>query len=427
MKTIANNLRINSRWPRSPVSEESFLLMLDSLLDSYASSLDCCSAITNSSSAYKASVASKEMKRNKDSSSSVFNQAFHVNSFYNFHDLFKKYFSGYNKKLKCKSYYMDKIKIILKDIVPVLNILSEYMGSVSNTFIYRNISIGTRDVSIINPAFNDDFLRLIKLNHTKIAGTFNVFNSILHKHYGVDDNVYGFIKDKNCVDNANYHLSNNPESIINIDINKFFNNCNISNMIKFNNLSVLDCIDVDKETLSCFKIAILSLLFYATHNSVFPTGSAHTPAMSNFLLVPIDIKIKEYVVNMNRNINSSIKYSRYADDITISSSSYRTDGKYVLNISVIKDIELILRSYGFYVNYKKTLIAGKRDRKVVNGIILDTQNNQLSFGSARKHGIKKELSDPSTDEARRVSLRHLLPYIRHINRKQFNYIKNGIL
>ena len=370
-------------------------------------------------------MASKNMKHIKDSSSSVFNHGFHIGNFYIFYNLFKKYFSGYNKNLKCKPYYLNKIKALLANIVPTLNILSEYMGSVSNTFIYRNISIGTRDVSIINPSINNEITDLIKLNHKKIADTFNLFNSILHKHYGVDGNIYGFIKDKSCLDNANYHLSNSPESLINIDINKFFNNCNISNMIKYQNLSILDCIDIDKDTLSCFKIGILSLLFYATHNSVFPTGSSHTPAMSNFLLTPIDVEINKYIANMNRSINSNIKYSRYADDITISSSSYKINSHYVLNINVVKDIERILRSYGFYINYKKTLIAGKRDRKSVNGIILDVQNNQLSFGSARKHDIKNQLNDPSVDDAQKLSLKYLLPYIKYINRKQFNYIKNG--
>ena len=114
--------------------------------------------------------------------------------------------------------------------------------------------------------------------------------------YNLTDNIYGFVDKRSCIHNANYHMGNIPESMINIDINKFFNNCTVIKLI--NNqvfLKTLSSFNVDSSMIKSLYFGILSLFAYLTHNSVFPTGANYTPVLSNIMFLHIDVEIKNYI------------------------------------------------------------------------------------------------------------------------------------
>lgn len=320
----------------------------------------------------------------------------------------------FNKKL-----YLNKIKNLSNTLFYLFNFLFEFFGSITNTFIYRNSKVKERVISIVNPRLNYEQKHATTFLFTKINIFFNSIYNILISNFSLEDNIYGFIKGKSCIDNANYHLSNNPESLINIDINKFFNNCSLLKIIKSNIFfDIYSFFKMPQFLHRSLCLGTYALLSFCTHNSIFPTGSSFTPVLSNIYMFFADIKIKQYLQSLS-NCNVNILYSRYVDDITISSNIQKLNNKNILSIETINHIEEIIRPYGLYVKYKKTTIAGKGDKKMVNNIILDLNNNKLSIGSKKKK-VLRHFMDTATDIS--PSMRGYLSYVSSIHSDEYNYI-----
>lgn len=359
------------------------------------------------------------------------NQCFNHNAdliyFFENYDRLSKAVTNYLSS-KCnfsKDIYLASIRSELIQLIPIFNALSEYLGSFSNTCVYRNVTVQGRVLSIIDRKMNQDHKYLIEYTHREMATFFNIYYSIFSKFYNVDTNVFGFVKGKSCIDNAKYHLANKPESIINTDVNKFFNNCTILKMLQSKVfLITLNNFKVPQEFINSFHVGIISLLFYATHNSVFPTGSIFTPVLSNLIFLNIDIEIQSYINSIVKQYDGadlSIRYSRYADDITVSSNAQKINNFNVLNIVVLKDIEKILNKYGFYIKYAKSKIGGKGDAKIVNGIVLDVEHNKLSVGADKKLHLKR-VKDNTPDIVKDPSYIGYMSYLKSVSPEQYNYI-----
>ncbi len=350
-----------------------------------------------------------------------------ISDFYKFSKEIEQYI-GYYKNTKNnfnKDIYLTKINYLFNKLTSVFNLLSEYIGSFSNTYLYRNITINNRVLSIIDPAMNENLLLIIEFSHHIILKFFtNFYNSFL-KFYDLEDHVYGFVGKKSCFHNATYHLNNKPESLINIDVNKFFNNCTIIKLINSNVfIKTLSNFDMRDSILKSFYFGIISLFCYLTHNSVFPTGASYTPVLSNLIFLFIDVEIKDYICSLNKKYgnNINIQYSRYADDITLSSNYQRINNINTLNITVIKHIENILNKYGFFLKYDKTKFFLKGDAKVVNGLILDIPNNKLSIGTDLKHELKNKLRNNPDALLTDKSYAGYISYVKGVSKKQYDYI-----
>ena len=344
------------------------------------------------------------------------------------YEIIMKNYKSYliTKNHKIKEMYLNNLIRESEKLNPVFNDLFEFLGSISNTFIFRNVTINDRVLSMINRGLPDATAKEIKQIHKYISRFFITYYRIYSTHYGLGDNVYGFVKNRSCVNNAQYHLANKPKSLINIDINKFFNNCTIIKAMKNRIFTdTIDLFDAPSAMKTSLNLGILSLLGYCTHNSVFPTGASFTPVLSNIMLLPIDVDIKSYIEQLAIKTESSIKYSRYADDISVSSNRTKINNNHVLNIDVIKSIESILNSYGFYVKYKKTLIAGPGDKKTINNIVLDVDNGRLSIGTDKKLMFKTILSGDESDDDEKDYVIANLPYIKDISIEQYNYIRKN--
>lgn len=91
---------------------------------------------------------------------------------------------------------------------------------------------------------------------------------------------------------------------------------------------------------------------------VLPQGSPCSPFISNLILIKLDHRIKEACDRFK------FSFSRYADDITISSKS-----KDILALSTIKKI---IRDEGFTVNINKVLYKRSSSRMEVTGLTINT-------------------------------------------------------
>jgi len=96
-----------------------------------------------------------------------------------------------------------------------------------------------------------------------------------------------------------------------------------------------------------------------TFEGVLPQGAPSSPLISNAFLVGFDQEMSEYVAKID------LKYTRYADDITISGA----DRRHIL--SAIKFAAEKLKNLSFSLNEKKTRIAGRASRQMVTGLVVN--------------------------------------------------------
>lgn len=167
----------------------------------------------------------------------------------------------------------------------------------------------------------------------------NILNSIR-----VSNSAKGFEKNKCILDNAIVHI--NQECIINMDIKDFFPSITIEKVFK-----IFNYYGYTKEV-----SFILSKL--CTYRGILPQGSPASPKIANVVCLKLDKRISKL------SDKYEAKYSRYADDITIS-------GKKGIE-SIIKIVEPIVKDEGFILNRKKTRVAYNNKRQEVTGLNLNS-------------------------------------------------------
>lgn len=187
----------------------------------------------------------------------------------------------------------------------------------------------------------------------------------------VSQSAYAYCKGKSIVDNAKKHQEN--KFILHTDICNFFESISrkhIQDILKKNAL----CFDkwdflVSTEVDTICKICLL--------NNQMTIGAVSSPHISNVIFYEIDQKIENYCKN------NKYKYSRYADDIYISSKNY-------LPREIIGQISQYLFESHFKINYEKTRFMSMKKKRVITGIVLTSKKN-LSIGLKRKQNLKKDI------------------------------------
>lgn len=103
---------------------------------------------------------------------------------------------------------------------------------------------------------------------------------------------------------------------------------------------------------------------------VLPQGAPTSPMLSNMAAVSLDEKLTEFAGNYG------FVYTRYADDLTFSSSSDLPEEMSIGDIH--RTIIGLIRKSGFRENKKKTRIAGPGAKKIVLGLLVDGDKPRLS-------------------------------------------------
>jgi retron-type reverse transcriptase len=103
----------------------------------------------------------------------------------------------------------------------------------------------------------------------------------------------------------------------------------------------------------------------ASENRHLPQGSPASPAISNLVCRNLDSRLAAIAENLG------FCYTRYADDLTFSTSE---DVSSKIS-NLIKNTKFIIHSENFTVNDNKTKISGKSVQQEVTGVIVNTQIN----------------------------------------------------
>lgn len=190
----------------------------------------------------------------------------------------------------------------------------------------------------------------------------------LEKAGRVNSNVsHGFVKGKSIVTNAEKHR--NSKNVLNVDIVDFFPSIHFGRVrgffIKNKNFKLCEEVATTIAHIACF-------------DKKLPQGAPTSPLISNLVCESLDARMiylaKKY----------GCTYTRYADDITISTRKKRMPGFFVSDdlehrhtTSLIFDTEII--KYGFSINRKKTRVQYKDSRQEVTGLVVN-----------KKIGVKRE-------------------------------------
>jgi len=214
-----------------------------------------------------------------------------------------------------------------------------------------------------------------------------ILDTIL-SHGEVSDRAYGFVRGRSFVDNARVHVGSNY--IINVDIEDFFPS--------ISRLMILDWFN----SIGYGSIASLHLSALTTYEGVLPQGAPTSPSLANLVFKPFDNLIESV------SAKYGVIYSRYADDLTFSSSEKISAG-------IIADIEAAL-SPTFSLNAAKTRFMGRNQSKEVTGVTLGKDGVCLDrdYLNGIRGWINTLSKDPvgSSDEIER--LRGTLAFVRMV-------------
>lgn len=209
---------------------------------------------------------------------------------------------------------------------------------------------------------------------------------ILSSHYRPKSFVKGYVKGQSFLTNAQYHEK--QKWILNIDIENFFPSINfgrvrglfLSSFFGFNpNVSTI-------------------LARITTFQNELPQGASTSPIIANIITHNLDKKL------LSAAIGAKAKYTRYADDITISSSQKLVSSTFVKGwepdkgsrqIVLGNTVQDAFRASSFGVNYKKVRLQFSYERQEVTGLVVNKKANvwrkdiaklRMKLYSARKFG-----------------------------------------
>ena len=181
-----------------------------------------------------------------------------------------------------------------------------------------------------------------------------ILKNILEKIY-LNSSATAYVKNKSILDNVTPHLSQN--FILKIDLKDFFPSLKIARIIQvFRNCGYSQ------------KVAYILARICCLDNSL-PQGACTSPYLANIISKRMDSRLYSFCTKFD------LKYTRYADDITISGSDINwKQCEYIINI---------IENEGFDINKEKTkLISGSK--KIITGISINSDTPKLPRKTKRE-------------------------------------------
>lgn len=176
----------------------------------------------------------------------------------------------------------------------------------------------------------------------------------------VSEFTKAYRKNKSIKDNAKFHKK--QTKVLNTDIENFFESIPFSKVYSF------------FSSLGYTRSVATLLTHLCCHQGSLPQGAITSPALSNLVNTELDKKISNYCSKRN------LRYTRYADDITISGDFE--------NYKVIKFLSKVLKQNGFKLNQDKTRVKLHHQQQKVTGVIV---NKKLQAPRKMRRNLRKEL------------------------------------
>lgn len=189
----------------------------------------------------------------------------------------------------------------------------------------RNKKLGFRVVYKFWGQASRDILKVLKFN--------------LNNLYHPAGSVHGFVKKRNTLSNANCHLG--AKFLLKLDVKNFFESISFDSVVRaFESLGFNSQISEELAKITTLEGRLVQ-------------GYSTSPILANLVCVKLDKEIKKICDKVGAT------YTRYADDISISSDAF-FEGKEL--------IEAILLKYGFELNNNKTERFKRGQNQYVTGL-----------------------------------------------------------
>ncbi len=189
--------------------------------------------------------------------------------------------------------------------------------------------------------------------------------------------VSAYEYDCSIIKNAKLHA--NSVHILTLDIKAFFPSCT-EELVRDYFQSTSFKIDPSRKARKLNKAEIDLLVGLSCYQGSLSVGAPSSPAIANRLMASIDVSIIEQL----KKHDKEYLYSRYSDDITISSKEW------INTEAIVSLVSAVLEQSGFILNDKKTHCRGKGDRRRITGLYL-SPDGRISLGAKRKKELKHEL------------------------------------
>lgn len=227
------------------------------------------------------------------------------------------------------------------------------------------------------------------------------------------DSAYAYIKQRSILDALKKHQANKSNWYLKIDLTDFFPSCTPEHI--FQQLKTLyPFYYISKE----HDIILGKIIKTCCLNGGLPQGTPISPMLTNLVMVAYDHNIYK---QLNRGTGEHYVYTRYADDLIISSKS---------NFNW-KNIETSLATilHPFKINYKKTRYGSKAGSNWNLGLMLNKDNN-ITLGSEKKKTLNAMLNNFIKDYTKGILwskedtqyLQGHLSYLEQIEPDYYNHI-----
>lgn len=201
---------------------------------------------------------------------------------------------------------------------------------------------------------------------------------ILNEAYAAHPAAHGFVPGRSVVGNAEPHVGR--RWVLNVDLEDFFPSVNFG---RVRGIFMAPPFRLGaKAATVCAQIA--------THDNGLPQGAPTSPVLSNLAAATLD----RLLTRLARD--HRLTYSRYADDITLSSPhpefpasvAYYEVVNAVAFVRVGAELEAAIARAGFRINEKKVRLQGPNVRKTVTGL---TVNSRVNVERARIRRLRAML------------------------------------
>jgi RNA-directed DNA polymerase len=217
----------------------------------------------------------------------------------------------------------------------------------------------------------------------------------LFEKFPVHDCATAYRRGANIRSNAAHHRD--TKFTLRIDFSDFFPSFHLPNV--FNFLSQMN--ETFALDLTLRDIKFISLI--VTRNGRLTIGAPSSPILTNAMMYEFDRDVANFAQQEN------MKYTRYADDVFISTSTSK-----VLS-SAYQFVDRICRQYEFadlQINQNKTVYLSCRYRRSITGLVI-TPDRKISIGRKRKREIRALIHQSrmgNLEEDRLSYLRGLLAF-----------------
>lgn len=170
---------------------------------------------------------------------------------------------------------------------------------------------------------------------------------------------------------ANALVHTQSKHILHLDVEKFFPSITsimLKNILR-SHKEIIEDLNVELET----TIETISKICF--RDGRLCIGTVSSPIISNIVMYDFDQKMLSFCKA------NKYKYSRYADDMYVSSNNY-------INEDVVEYVSGELKNVGFRLNKAKTRFYSSKYRRKVTGLVITT-DSKASIGTARRNEIKK--------------------------------------